>query len=467
MEEKDRAFMKVFLTHGYFLNDDPKEQQIMRPYPPLGLLYISAWLQKHGVATHVHDSTFSSYGKLIEDIISQRPEVVGIYANLMTRANVVRLIHAIKEHPETAGTRIVIGGPEARNHADRFLKHGADFVVFGEGEQTMLDLVQHLERGHEPNTIPGLALRGANGECIINPDRPLIKNLDELPMPDRGMIDMNAYYSVWKKHHGESAVSVNTMRGCPYTCRWCSRAVYGLSYRRRSPAHVADELEHIQREIPADTIWFVDDVFTISHKWLEGFVNELEMRQLKIRYECITRADRMNHQVIELLKRSGCFRVWIGAESGSQRIIDRMDRRVDVARVREMIRAAEQAGIQAGTFIMVGYPGETETDLKETVKHLKLANPSHFTITVTYPIKGTELYDEVSTQIVHEPEWESSSDRDIVFKRTYDEAYYLQALRWIVNEVNAHKAAKEGDWISFGSKKLRAAWARLQMQVLK
>jgi radical SAM superfamily enzyme YgiQ (UPF0313 family) len=249
------------------------------------------------------------------------------------------------------------------------------------------------------------------------------------------------YFDAWKNKHGESAVSVSTMRGCPYTCKWCSRAVYGLSYRRRSASLVVDELEWIKKNYSVDTIWFVDDVFTISHKWMKEFSDEIQKRNLNIKYECITRADRMNEEIIQLLKQSGCFRVWIGAESGSQKVIDMMDRRVKVEQVREMIQLSKKYGIQSGTFIMVGYPGETEEDIEKTLEHLKKSDPDLFTITVAYPIKGTPLYEEVESNFIHQPEWENSTDRQLDFKRTYTRKYYDYAVRWIYNEMEIHKTA--------------------------
>jgi radical SAM superfamily enzyme YgiQ (UPF0313 family) len=237
----------------------------------------------------------------------------------------------------------------------------------------------------------GLGFKNQNNEIVFTTEREKLKEVDSLPFPGRDKINLQLYLNAWKERHGENAISISTMRGCPYTCKWCSRAVYGLSYRRRSPENVCDELELIQKEYNPDTLWFVDDVFTISHKWLNEFNETLKQRNLKIKFECITRADRMNEEVIKLLKDAGCFRVWIGAESGSQKVIDLMDRRVDVDQVRQMIKLTQNNGIQAGTFIMLGYPGETEDDIEETIRHLKESNPEYFTITVAYPIKGTEL----------------------------------------------------------------------------
>src|SRR5687767_1402835 len=361
--------MKVLLTHGYFIEEDAKEQAIMRPYVPLGILYISAYLEQHGYDNEVFDSTFSSFDKLCARLLQERPQVIGIYTNLMTKLNVLRIIRFIKGSLELQHLKIVLGGPEVRNHALKFLEHGADFIVTGEGEQTMLELVQYIE-GTFSGTLAGMeGISYLDGEKGLqqNKERMKLKNLDVLPFPNRHKVDLSLYFDAWKNRHGSSTISVSTMRGCPYTCKWCSRAVYGQTYRRRDPQSVVAELKWITENYKVDTVWFVDDVFTISHKWMEAFNEALLAANVHIRYECITRADRMNHNIITLLKSSGCFRVWIGAESGSQRIIDAMDRRVEVGQVAEMISKTREAGMQAGTFIMVGYPGETESDIDETL----------------------------------------------------------------------------------------------------
>lgn len=454
--------MKVVFTHGYFIAEDPKEQEIMRPYIPLGILYISAWLQKHGYDNEVFDSTFSTFELQQQFILAQKPDVLAIYTNLMTKLNVLRTIQFVKDEPSLAKTKIVLGGPEVRNHVDKFLEYGADYIVLGEGEESMLELIQFLDGATTLGIeqIEGITYLDAAGKTIYNKERAKLKNLDELPLPNRTKVNLQLYFDAWKAKHGTSAISINTMRGCPYSCKWCSRAVYGQSYRRRSAKHVADEMEWIKNNYNVDSIWFVDDVFTVSHKWLKEFREELESRNLKFPYECITRADRMNEEVINELKASGCFRVWIGAESGSQKVIDLMDRRVDVMQVRTMIKQAQEKGIQAGTFIMVGYPGETEEDIAETIKHLKDSNPDIFTITVAYPIKGTPLYQEVENDFIQDLPWETSTDRDIDFKRTYSRKYYNFAVRHIVNEVNASKAYKNKQWVSLAKLKLKSIAAK-------
>ena len=459
--------MKILLTHGYFLEEDPKEKLIMRPYPPLGILYISAYLEKHGFPVLVYDSTFSSLGRLTEYILKEQPGIVAIYTNLMTKLNVLKIMQFIKSTPALTHTAIILGGPDVRNHKEKFIHHGADTIVFGEGEETMLELVKAYSTGETRSLkdIPGIAFRDSNGLVAVNAERALIKEIDQLPMPDRKKIDLQLYLDVWKKKHGTSVVNVSTMRGCPYSCKWCSRAVYGSSYRRRKPSLVADEIQWLKANYTFDMIWFVDDVFTINHKWLKEFVEEMQLRNLVVPYEIITRADRLNEEVVQLLQQSGCFRVWIGAESGSQKIIDAMDRRVKIEQVRAMIQLVKSYKIEAGTFIMLGYPQEDEGDIKETLQHLKHSNPNQYTITVAYPIKGTPLYSEVENLFIEDLPWETSTDRDIEFKRTYSRKYYDHAISWIRFEMLLHQQSSYRQMVPLKLKSLKAKggmwWERI------
>lgn len=449
--------MKITFTHGYFIKEDEKEQAIMRPYPPLGILYLSAWLEQNGLDNEVFDTTFSTKKELYQHLEKEQPDLVPIYTNLMTKVNVIELVQFICASPLLKHTIVVLGGPDVTYNVPDYLATGAHIVVIGEGEQTMLEIAETMAKGNRQEFahINGLAYRTADGDIFKTTARERLRPVDDLPFPNRKKIDLQEYLTAWKAHHGLNAVSVSTQRGCPYTCKWCSTAVYGQSYRRRSPNVVVDELLDIKKNYNPETLWFVDDVFTVSHKWLEGFAKEVKERGAVIPFECITRADRMDESVIDLLKESGCFRIWIGAESGSQKIIDAMDRRVDVNQVRSMIQLTRQKEIEAGTFIMLGYPGETEEDIEETIHHLKTSNPDYFTITIAYPIKGTGLYQEVEALQTTKNDWNKSTDRDRDFKRTYPKRYYDYAVRRVVNEVNYHKQVLKGQQFSLAAAKMK------------
>lgn len=432
--------MSILLTHGYYLSDDPKEQKIMKPYPPLGLLYVSAYLWSKNVTNDVFDSTFYSKEDQLQFIKEKQSKIICIYTNLMTKIEVIQLIKKLKTS-EFDFPKIVLGGPDVTYNIENYLNSGADFIVIGEGEETTFELYQTIINQGDFTKVNGIAYR-EKGIVIQTTARTKFRELDELPLPNRDAIPNEKYLETWKRNHGESSMTISTQRGCPYTCKWCSTAVYGQSYRRR-PAHlVAQEMKMLKEKYNPDAIWFVDDVFTISHKWLTAFHEEVVKQNAQIRFECITRAERLNDEILRLLKEAGCFRIWIGAESGSQKIIDAMDRRVDVNHVKKMIQNTNALGIETGTFIMLGYPGENENDIYETIDYLKEANPTHYTITVAYPIKGTSLYNEIENDITVHPNWETSTDRQIDFKRNYSRKYYDYAVSKVVNEVEFSRKNK-------------------------
>ncbi|WP_396140526.1 B12-binding domain-containing radical SAM protein [Flavobacterium sp.] len=430
--------MSILFTHAYYLSDDPKEQKIMKPYPPLGLLYVSAYLKSKNIDNAVFDTTFSSQIAQLDYILEKQPKIICIYTNLMTKIEVIKLIKFLKTERYNF-PKIVLGGPDVTYNVDNYLKAGADFLIIGEGEETTFELYNAILSGGNLNQVNGIAFIEDN-QIIQTQARNKFKELDELPLPNREAINMQNYLATWKNNHGKSSMTISTQRGCPYTCKWCSTAVYGQSYRRRPANQVAEEMKMLKEKYHPDALWFVDDVFTVSHKWLIAFREEVMKQDAVIPFECITRAERLNDEILQLLKDVGCFRIWIGAESGSQTIIDAMDRRVDVNQVKKVIQDTNAMGIETGTFIMLGYPGETEKDITETIQYLKDANPTLYTITIAYPIKGTSLYNDIEHKITTQPDWETSTDREIDFKRTYSRKYYKYAVSKVVNEVEFHRA---------------------------
>ncbi len=432
----------VLLTHGYFIAEDPKEQEVMRPYAPLGLLYVCAYLRHAGLPVEVFDSTFATRQDLDRRLARTPAGVLGIYTNLITRKSVVAIVTVAKRH----GWTVVLGGPEAANYPTEYLAHGADVIVIGEGEETMHDLLPALEaRGvHRLYGIPGIAFRDDSGAVVTNPDRPQIKNIDALPWPDRDAIDMRHYVDVWRARHGMGSVNLITARGCPYRCRWCSHAVFGYTHRRRSVNGTADELQHIVERYKPDMVWYADDVFTIHHRWLFEYAAELKRRGLRIPFETISRADRMmKDDVLATLAEMGCFRIWIGAESGSQRILDAMERGVTIEQVLYATAAAKRHGIEVGMFLMWGYDGETVDDIAATVELVKRAEPNVFLTTVAYPIKNTPYFQQLGDRVGQPPDWATATDRDYAVNGRYSRDLYLLADKWLRED--AAGRAREAD----------------------
>lgn len=431
--------MDLLLTHGYFLHEDPKELQIMKPYVPLGILYISSHLRAKGYAVEVFDATFSSRSELFALLRSSPPAVLGVYSNLMTRPKVLEILRVAKE----AGWQTVVGGPEPGAYINEYLGAGADVVVIGEGEITMQELLPAL-RGKRVGSadliraltdVKGIAFSSENGAVQRTAPRPQIPDIDSQPWPDRERVDIEQYVRTWREHHGMGSVSLITARGCPYHCRWCSHEVFGKTHRRRKPVSVVDELEWLLNRYHPDMAWLADDVFTIHHGWLYQYAADMKRRGLRVPFECISRADRLNDRVMDTLAQLGCFRIWIGSESGSQRILDAMERGVTAEQVRTAVALAKSRGIKTGMFLMWGYEGEELEDIEATVEHVKRSNPDVFFTTVSYPIKGTPYFEDVSPRLVSLKSWAEGSDRDYRIRGRHSRRFYQYADQLLRSEV--------------------------------
>ncbi len=435
----------ILLTHGYFLHEDPKEMQIMKPYPPLGILYICSHLRSRGFSVKVHDSTFSTQEALHKHLREETPAILGVYANLMTRAKVVRILAEAKRH----GWKTIVGGPEPGAYVDEYLRAGADVVVMGEGELTTEELLPLLRDGdlERLSTVRGIAFLDNDGNAVRTPPRPQIQDLDAQPWPDREAIDTGRYVETWRTHHGMGSISLITARGCPYHCEWCSHQVYGQTHRRRKPRFVADELEWLRNRYKPDMLWFADDVFTIHHGWLQEWREQVGSRSLYIPFECISRADRLTEEVIRTLAELGCFRLWIGSESGSQRILDRMKRGVTVEQVQQATKLCRDHGIQTGMFLMWGYEGEEMEDIEATIDHVRASRPDVFLTTVSYPIKGTPYFKRAEEQgIIRKVlPWAESSDRDLEIQRRHSGDFYQIANQLLKHEVELVRIDQKKD----------------------
>ncbi len=457
--------MDILLAHGHFLSLDAAERAVMKPYPPLGLLYLSAHLKRRGVRVGVFDATFSRPEDFRARLATDRPAALGLYCNLTTRGTVLEMIRAGRQ----AGCAIVLGGPEPANYPREYLERGADAVVVGEGELTLEELLPALSRpGQDLSGVEGIFFRRPDGEVVQTPPRPFIADLDTLPMPDREAVDLPRYIDVWRRHHGLGSCSLITSRGCPFQCTWCSHGVFGRSHRSRSPQNVADEVEWLRDRYRPDMLWYADDVFTINPRWFFAYGKELKRRNLVMPFETITREDRLDEAIVKELAELRCHRIWLGSESGSQRILDAMKRRADAARIREMVGLLKRHGIQTGLFVMLGFDGERMEDLEATVEHLKRADPDLFLTTVSYPIQGTPYFEQVRDRLRLDIPWEKATDRDWIVEGRPSRRFYEHATRWMRGELEVHRLRRRGGGGLRILKALaRAKWGRLGMSWTK
>lgn len=456
--------MDVLLSHSYFMGEDAHEQQVMKPYAPLGLLYVSAYLKRAGFAVGVQDTTFATRAAAHARLAAREAPVLGLYTNLTTRASVLDLTRHAKAH----GFTVVLGGPESANWPEAYLANGADVIVIGEGEVTMAELLPALARHgpHRLHDIAGIAFRDESGAVVRTAPRPLLTALDGVPWPDREAIDIDAYLTCWRTHHGAGSLNLICARGCPYTCRWCSHSVFGHHHARRSPEDVADEVAHLIERWNPDMLWYADDVFTIHPRWLNAYGAELGRRGLKRPFECITRADRLTPAAVEVLREMGAFRVWIGSESGSQRVLDAMERGVSVAEVAQATAWLKAAGIAVGMFLMWGYDGETTADIEATVDFVRRTDPDIFLTTVAYPIKGTPYFDAVADRVTPPADWAAATDRDHHVAGRPGSRYYRHATRRLRHAVALARLRRDRPHalLPIARAWLRAEWSRWGMR---
>jgi radical SAM superfamily enzyme YgiQ (UPF0313 family) len=427
--------MDLLLTHGYFLHEDAKEQAVMKPYPPLGMLYLCSYLRSRGRSVEVFDSTFTTKADFFQVLQTQPPSVLGVYANLMTRRSVVEMLRAAKH----SGWTTIAGGPEPSSYVAEYLDNGADYVVIGEAEETVDELLGALKSKTGLQKVRGVAYRNAEGAVCRTEPRAQMSDIDGLPWPARDAVDIPAYMRLWRQHHGTGSVHLFTSRGCPFACRWCSRPVFGRKHRRRQPALVVDELQWLLAEYQPDMAWIADDVFPIHQPWLAEYTAEIKRRGIRIPFECTSRADRINEETADMLAELGCFRVWMGSESGSQRVLDAMERGVTTEQVHSAVSICRSRGIETGLFLMWGYEGEEMSDIEATVEHIKRTEPDIFFTTVAYPVKDTTYFDSIATKLVNEKEWAQTSDREYRVRGRRTRQYFRYADQLLRSEVELHQ----------------------------
>lgn len=436
----------ILLSNSYFLGRDRVAQKRPYFYPPLGLLYVAAYVRQMGLwHIDVFDSTFAQDESEYERVINRsRPQVVGIQALVTTRRATQNMIRIAKK----SGACVIVGGPDPTVCYQHYLDWGADFVVIGEGELTTAELLLHLTKQADICLwdICGLAYRDNNG-IAVTPPRELKANLDEIPRPALGMIEVARYFEVWKRRNGYTSLSLLTSRGCPFTCTWCSRAVFGQSFRQRSVYNVVDEMQLLKEQYDPDTLWIVDDTFGLNRKWLEHWCNEVVERRVGLPFRCFTRADTISPEILAQLRVAGCERMHIGVESGSQRILDAMKKRTRIEDVRRAARQIHKAGIKLNYFIMFGYPGEDFIDIQQTEQLIFETAPDSIGYSIAYPVPGTEFYDGVKDQLKPDVDdlWERTSQGlQLLFRAPYPLIYY----RSLVQFIESRRRYLSSRWLS-------------------
>ncbi|MCL4807156.1 MAG: B12-binding domain-containing radical SAM protein [Thermoanaerobaculia bacterium] len=467
----DASGTPVLLAHSCFIAHDPKQVRKMRPYAPLATLLTAAVVRGSGRRVDLFDAMLSSGEEEFEALVWRlRPRFVGLLednfnflAKMCTqrsREAAVRLIRSAK----AAGARVAVNGPDATDAPGYYLDVGADAVILGETERTFLALLEAWELGADPSSIPGLALaagpvRAAGTLPVRTPPRPFVDDLDTLPFPAWDLVDVERYRAAWTGAHGRLSWNMVTTRGCPYRCNWCAKPVYGTRYAQRSPENVADEMGRLKETIRPDHVWFADDIFGLSHRWIERFAEAVRERGAAIPFTIQSRVDLMSASAVEALRHAGAEEVWMGVESGAQSILDAMDKGTTVEQVREATRRLKDAEIRPAWFLQLGYPGETWDEILATRDLVREERPADVGVSVAYPLPGTVFHDRVRSQLSGRSHWKDSDDLAMMFEGTYSAPFY-RLVRDLLHEEAAVASIPPSETIGRRRRNLDAAWER-------
>ena len=439
---------KVLLTHSYFLQFDAKQKKLGRPYAPLGTLYAAALLRQNGYNVSVFDVMFAQNAEeVVASIERIGPSYFVIYDdgfNYLTKMCLTNMREAAFIMIQLAKERnctVIVSGSDSTDHCEKYLDAGADFILLGEAEQTLVELLQHIESKADGfDSIPGVVYKKA-GAIIRTQRRTILKDLDALPFPAWDLIDVEPYRQSWIKHAGYFSMNVGTTRGCPYKCNWCAKPIYGNRYNARSPQNVVEELLLLKQQFNFGHIWFCDDIFGLKPGWVAEFADLVQQRQLKLKFKIQSRADLLSQKnYVASLEKAGCENVWMGAESGSQKILDAMDKGITVAQISGATALLKKHGIKPSFFIQFGYLGETAEDILLTIQMINTLLPDDIGISVSYPLPGTKFYEKVKEELKEKANWTDSDDLAMLFQNQYQPAFYKQLHRYVHKTYRKHMA---------------------------
>ena len=423
----------ILTSHSYFLKNDAKQMARMTPYSPLSTLIATALLRDRGHAAAHFDSTFADGIQAFASALDHhRPMVVAIMEdnfNFLTKMCTVRRREdtvAMIEAAVTRGCRVLVNGPDSTDRPELYLSAGADAVLVGEGEETLLDIVDlwRLDCSAPLDSVRGLVLGDAGSKLRRTPPRPQLHALDKLPLPAWDVLDVDAYRRAWRAKHKRFSWNMATSRGCPYSCNWCAKPTFGRGYAQRSPTAVAAEMRLVKDSIAPDHFWFADDIFGLTTEWLRKFAAEVVRLDARTPFTIQSRVNLMRPDAVQALADAGAEEVWLGVESGSQRILDAMDKGSCVAQAREATRQLKAHGIRACWFIQLGYPGEAWHDLDQTRSLIREESPDDIGVSVAYPLPGTRFHELVKAEIGERSNWQDSDDLAMLFQGTYDTTFY-------------------------------------------
>jgi len=439
--------VEVLLTHSYHLYYDRKQAERQQPYPPLGTMYAAALARKAGFSVALFDTMIDDPDAGFEHALEQyRPKVVVIcedsfnFLSKMCLSRMREVSFKMRELAARSGIPTLVHGSDSSDQVRTYLNEGFHAVLLGECEDSLLELLQAMLRDGQAGSwkIPGLAYL-SDGAVVYTASRSRSTDLDRYPFPARDMISVDRYSEIWKTHHGRSSTNLVASRGCPFRCNWCAKPIYGNKFLLRSADSVAEEMSILKHEYGVEHLWFADDIFALNRHWVSEFADAVEERDAALPFKIQSRADLMSNETVAALKRAGCEEVWMGAESGSQSILDAMDKGLTVASIETARQRLGDAGIRAGFFLQFGYPGETLKEIEETIGLVRRCRPDDIGVSVSYPLPGTVFYQRVQEQLGEKRNWIDSQDLSVMFRAAYTDEFYRSLRNALHYEVRQYQ----------------------------
>jgi anaerobic magnesium-protoporphyrin IX monomethyl ester cyclase len=437
--------LSILVCHSYFLRLDQKQLERAKPYPALATLQVAAMLRKCGHKVSFFDAMLADgiedYDRTLRAI---EPQLVIFYEDTfnflskMCLGTMRRAACDMIASAHSAGARVIAAGPDVSDAPGPYLSAGADVALIGEGLSALLELLSRLDsqlqmRSHELiEGVPGVASLSQGKVVTAQGARVLpIPHYDGSAAWD--LVDMEHYRAIWLKRHGYFSLNMAGSRGCSFRCAWCAKPTWGNHYLQRSPGDVATEMSHLKRSFDPQHIWFADDIFGFRVDWVADFAAAAHAAGGGIPFTIQTRADLVSERMAQALQDAGCREAWLGAESGSQRVLDAMNKRTTVAEILTARERLKTSGIRVGFFIQLGYMDEQLVDILATRSLLAAARPDEIGVSVSYPLPGTKFYELVKAQLGRKTHWKESNDLDMMFEGTYTSDFY-RAVRNLLHD---------------------------------
>jgi anaerobic magnesium-protoporphyrin IX monomethyl ester cyclase len=430
------TMLSILVCHSYYLRFDQKQLVRAKPYPPLATLQVVAMLREAGHRVSFFDAMLSDgvdeYERLLQ---ADRPQLVLFYEDnfnflsKMCLGTMRRAACDMVASARHAGARVIAAGPDVTDAPGPYLDAGADLALVGEGLSTLFAVLPRLDA--RPDADNAELVRGLSGVVSLRGGKALTPSgtkaspiAANVGMAAWDLVDMERYRAMWQKAHGYFSLNMAASRGCPFRCDWCAKPIWGNHYLQRNAHEVAEEMAHLKRSFNPDHIWFADDIFGFRVDWVARFAASVQAADARIPFTIQTRADLVSERMAEALRDAGCREAWIGAESGSQRVLDAMNKGTTVAEIRVARDRLRAVGIRVGFFIQLGYMDEQLTDILATRDLLDAARPDEIGVSVSYPLPGTKFYELVKAQLRGKTHWQDSDDLEMMFQGTYTSDFY-------------------------------------------